>query len=234
MKLLIGLAVGLLVLGVILIGPIIWFPSDVKGSIVITNQVEKKLSDATVYYSPSNNPQKPLESSNKNQSEKGVQPQYNHSIEQQPKDKASLQNFIAPCHSVSNQVRFLEYSRVSNDRAIVANRLVELNKQALEIGRPLQLHLFEDLTITAVFKDKSKATGISQNQIWRGEIVGEPLGTVTLVVTEGDVIIGSLQIPNRSLFIEIAYIAEKIHSIRKIDHTKHDPCGSCPTHKGRH
>jgi hypothetical protein len=111
-------------------------------------------------------------------------------------------------------------SQQSNQPWIRRSRLAILNMSALAPNKPIELNLFDDVRLTAIFGPSKKA-GISGNEIWNGEIDGG--GVITLVVTPDGVVVGSLTVPGKHSY-EIAYVSGYTHTIREVDDSKRPVC----------
>jgi len=138
-------------------------------------------------------------------------------------EKASPQ-LLVPAVAVDAEVEALELSRRTLNPAILRSRLVRINEPALSSHERLTLTLFDDETLTVLVTSKRKASGVSKNEIWQGQIEGGEGGAVTLVVGD-NVMVGNVRRPGKPL-VQIGYVSGNVHSLREIDESKVLPCGT--------
>ena len=102
----------------------------------------------------------------------------------------------------------------------VRSRAVEIDARALDalaIGRPIELNLFDDVSFVASLR----ATGTAGT--WRGWIQGEPAGSVTLVIRD-DLVAASIRVPGTGTF-RIRPVGAGLHIVEQIDEAAQLPCG---------
>ncbi len=124
--------------------------------------------------------------------------------------------------NVDQKLLDLEKSRSIERPAIVRSQLVTLNLNELIVGATITLNLFHDLSFNVLLEQKTKATGVSTNDIWKGKLLGNYKGDFTMVVTPEGIASGYISAMGRNRF-EINYTPSGVHVIDEVDETKLPP-----------
>lgn len=127
-----------------------------------------------------------------------------------------------PLSQVEDRIAQREVGLCKETPWVTKSLLIKPNLKMLEVGKPLVIDIFGQQRFTVVFKSKQKASGVSTNTVWRGQIEGEKLADITLVTTANGVMSGDIRIYGKALY-EIRHVTDGIHAIRQIDETKMPP-----------
>ena len=112
---------------------------------------------------------------------------------------------------------------VAQLQTAVRSRAVEIDAVALDalaIGRPIELNLFDDVSFIASLRASATA---GTTETWRGWIEGEPAGSVTLVRRD-DLVAASIRVPGIGTF-RIRPVGAGRHIVEQIDEVAQPPCG---------
>jgi len=102
----------------------------------------------------------------------------------------------------------------------VRTRAVEIDAvvlDALAIGRPIELNLFDDVSFVASLRTTGTVGA------WRGWIEGETAASVTLVTRDG-LVAASIRVPGTGTF-RIRPVGQGRHVVEQIDEAAQLPCG---------
>ena len=108
----------------------------------------------------------------------------------------------------------MQIEKVSTDEYVKRKRAVRFNKEALTAKKSkITLDLFPDKSITAKLKSTKEKS--PTNYIWKGQVEGDKLSTVTMTV-KGDKITGIIRSSKGDF--EIKSEGNGVHSIREINY----------------
>jgi hypothetical protein len=108
----------------------------------------------------------------------------------------------------------------------IRSRSVEIEAVALDAlatGRPIELNLFDDLTMVASLRKTGNAGTTGTTSTWRGWIEGEPTSSITLVIRDG-LVAASIRVPGTGTF-RIRPVGAGQHIVEQIDLAAQLPCG---------
>ena len=114
---------------------------------------------------------------------------------------------------------------------VLRARTAELNADVLpgpeeDLGQEVLVNLFSDTELSVELDQVTIRQ--EHSYTWRGNIAGDPLGTVTLSVL-GDIVQGTVQSPKFGAY-QIRNLGGATHEIQEMDQSAFPPCGTTGQH----